>query len=82
MVVHHCPNRSALTGADAAPVPVGKSLVRDTKSVCDTLWLPKFGGKKVECFSVRHGCDTKRSVDIVNGMFRCAATLVPILPRQ
>ena len=82
MIVDHRPDRRALSGADVASIPIGKALVRYTQGVRDALGAAQLGGKKVECFSVRHGCDTKRSVDIVNGMFGCGATLAPILPRQ
>ncbi len=80
MVVHHRPYSGALTGADVAAIPVGKALVRDAQGVCDTLWPTQLGGKKVEGFSVRHGLDTKRSVEFVNGVFRCDATQIPLLP--
>lgn len=82
MVVHHRPHRGTLTGADIAAIPVGKALVRYAKGVCDTLWATQLGGKKVEGFSVRHAENTKHSVDIVNGLFRCDATTIVVLPRQ
>lgn len=81
MIVDHRPDRRALSGADVASIPIGKALVRYAQGVRDALGAAQFGGKKVECFSVRHGPDTKRSVDIVNGVFRCDATRLHILPR-